>query len=264
MKILALNIFEGCSDDDRLQKIITFVNKQSPEILLLSEANGWEVNNFGRIRKFMKETNFKFFHFSKSNSGFNLIVFSKEKIKVNSISKGFMHSLIIIKLNNLVIFFTHLNPSNEDSRLKEIKIILEKIKEYDQCLLIGDLNSLSPLDVYDEKKILGESNTIKLKKFGVDKLRYDVQEEILKSGMIDGVKLFSKIFEYTVPTEFNRDKNHFTKLRLDYIYISSNLKDNLKSAIIIRNKITNQLSDHFPLFIELQKNLVKNRTSTQK
>ena len=115
---------------------------------------------------------------------------------------------------------------------------------------MGDFNSLSPLDKYDDAKILASMKQVGIGKFGRGKLRKEVIQKVMDAGFIDTIKEFSKTFEYSVPTMYCKDKNHFADLRLDYLFITRPLVDSLKNARIIRTEETNQLSDHFPLLAE--------------
>jgi exonuclease III len=115
---------------------------------------------------------------------------------------------------------------------------------------MGDMNSLSPQDPYDENVVLSEMHKVGLDKFGKGKLRYEVIKKILDFGFADSLKQFWANFEYSVPTVFNIDEAHFTKLRLDYIFVTRNLLPYLLKSEVIRTEETNQLSDHFPVAAE--------------
>ena len=75
--------------------------------------------------------------------------------------------------------------------------------------------------------------------------------KILDFGFIDPLKKISKSFEYTVPSAFNKDIDHFDKLRLDYILTTKDLEKSIKDIRIIRNEKTDEISDHYPITIEL-------------
>ena len=62
---------------------------------------------------------------------------------------------------------------------------------------------------------------------------------------------------FTVPTSVTTDKMHAAKMRLDYILMKipgnfQDLQKVVKSSGVIRNSITNRLSDHFPIFVEIE------------
>lgn len=236
----------------RFEKVIAFVNQQKPDILGMSELNGWADNDFQKLEEFSKKTNLKNHSFALTNSGFHLALFSNESITSSEIEvDNFTHGLIQASVGSLTLYLTHLDYGTEEGRLREADLIINLMKDTSNNILMGDLNSLSPLDTYDEDRLLKHFKQIGLKKFGEKHLRRDVQKKLLASGLIDTARELSDSVKHSVPTSSNTDPAHAAKLRLDYIYISKDLKANLKNAAIIRNEFTNQLSDHFPVFIDL-------------
>ena len=255
-KVIYLNIFEGCKDTCRFARIVKFVKKNKPNVLCLSELNDWEKNNSSKLKKFMKTINMNNVIFGISKKNFHIAIFTNLNIiKKKLIHKNFDTGMIkgTFKINNkqFSIILTHLSPKTEDVRLKEIDIILKNISK-EPTILLGDLNSLSPDDIYDEKALIQKLHKISSEKFGIYNLRKNVISRILKYGLVDTVKTYSKKFEYSVPTAINTDKFHLSKLRLDYIFMTNNLLYNLINSKIIRNKFTNTLSDHFPIIAEFR------------
>lgn len=259
MKLLLLNIYEGCPEKDRFQKIINFVNQQKPDILGLLELNGWHLNNFIKLKLFKKKTRFRYHGFCKSKDGYHIALLSRtEFVKTQAINRGMWHGAVRAKIKfgtqDLTIILTHLDPFTETNRLKELKVLTKHILGSQNVILMGDLNSLSPQDGYNEAKLLRKAKEIKLKKFGTRKLHKSVITQILSMGLVDLSKKFSKKFEHTVPSRYNIDEAHFIKLRLDYMFASPELLAScVKKARVIRTNQTNQLSDHFPLLAEVKK-----------
>lgn len=248
VKLLYLNIFTGAKKKGRLEKIINFLKKQKVDMIFLAELSDWNKESLDNLRQ---KLGFKDSFFLKSNSHRNLGILSNVKISnVVSFKEGFCNSSICFKNKNIKFIFVHLSHVSEDERLFEIKKIFEKIKLNEKIIFIGDFNSLSPLDTYDEKFLIKIFKKINIPKFGIEKIRREVQEKILDFGLIDTLREFSDSFEYSVPTKFNKDSAHATKLRLDYLFITPSLLSNLKSSKIIRTEETNQLSDHFPIVAE--------------
>jgi len=252
MKILYLNIFEGCPEKWRFEKIVSFVKKNRPDVIGFSEANDWERGKTKKIDLFRKKTGFQHCIFLKSRSGYNLALFSNYRFENTLILKkgfrtGLIKAKILVKSEPIHIMLTHLHYKNENHRISEISKIVSVINKKEKNILMGDLNCLSPLDRYEEKKLIKNQNAVGLKKFGVKKIQKKAMKKLLKYGLIDIIKKLHTGFEYSVPTQFNKDRSHFDKLRLDYILITKNLVKYLREADIVRNKETNQLSDHFPI-----------------
>jgi hypothetical protein len=126
MKIIYLNILEGCEEPDRFRRIIDFIKKEQPDIFCISEANHWVDNKCKKIDEFKERTGFRHSHFCRTSLGFDLAFFSNILIKkAEDFTEGFIHGLmkIVLDLNSqeLTILLTHLNPVSEDDRLPEIK-----------------------------------------------------------------------------------------------------------------------------------------------
>jgi len=48
----------------------------------------------------------------------------------------------------------------------------------------------------------------------------------------------------------NRDPYH-AELRLDYIFVSDSLRENVASYSVVKNALTDKASDHYPIVVSL-------------
>ena len=257
------NIDHGGRDNTsikgRWNKLSKVIKKNNPDILFILEAWTWTRKE---LNEFAKKNSFQYSFMSKSNTKHNLALLSNLKPKkINFNKQGFHHSIIHAvfdinkKLKNLHIFQIHLSPIAEDIRIKEAKKILQKVKKLDNYIIIGDFNSLSPEDKYNERLLIKQLQKEGIKKFGERKLEKKVISKFLSNRAIDLHKKFindNKIY-YSVPTKMCTDKDHFAKIRLDYAFTSENIFQQVKNIKIIKNKLTNHASDHYPLIIEFKK-----------
>ena len=257
IKIIFYNIFEGCNTKENFQDLINFINKEKPSIFAISEANNWEENNYEKLNLFLKKTNFRYHIFSKSNTKYNLALFSnlkKKKKKKKRTKKNIWHSVITAKIKDITYTILHLNPNGEKNRAKEMKTIFKNLNLKEKNVIMGDLNSLSSKDNYKEKILLEQLKQLKITKFSNNnKILYDVHNVIESKNLIDTHYIFNKNFNHTVPTNYNKDINHFSRLRLDYIYISNNLKNKITNYKILQNIETDKISDHYPILINMKK-----------
>ena len=60
----------------------------------------------------------------------------------------------------------------------------------------------------------------------------------------------SHVFSGSFPTLIEKEGEHGDQRRLDYVFTSKNLVNNVKSARIIGNDSTNILSDHLPVVVD--------------
>lgn len=253
MKILLYNVWNGITEQKKFRKLIKFVLKEEPDIVVLTELNHWQEKNFERVYEFKKITKYEHHSFIITKTGFNIGIFSKEEIKnEEKILKGFHHGLLKVKIKDLTILATHLNPYNPTNRLHEVKEILKHTNLKEKTILTGDLNSLSPHDNYDENDLLKLMGERKIIKFGKHKIEYTSIQLIENAGLHDAYLMKRKTFKHTAPTAANTDIAHLAKLRLDYFFINDLLKDNLEKIQIRQNSRTNQISDHFPIILWLK------------
>lgn len=250
---MAYNILDG--GQERLGLIFEVIKTENPNFLVINEANGFEKD--GKLNQFSKEINLP--HFKLSLSGeydYHTAVFSRHPLKEIKEIKPLRNAGIITVLETesgeISIIGAHLTPNTEDLRLSEIDLIVDQQKQYQKKILMGDMNSLSTGDDYNEEIIRGFNET-QLNKFTTNgKFRFDVINKITSLGYLDSAVIFGKQGISTVPTEIKQDEAHLTDMRVDYIFISNSLKDKVKSYSVIKNKMTEKASDHYPIVIELE------------
>jgi len=152
---------------------------------------------------------------------------------------------------NAAIASLHLTPYTEDLRHPEIDSIIKFQNRFQNRILMGDMNSLSKKDNYDQKMIKS-FNDMQIKKFTTNgKFRFDAIDKILAVGYYDSALQLSKNKEYTAPTSINEHKAH-SNMRLDYFFFSKTLLPHLKQYNVIKNALTESASDHYPIAVVLE------------
>ena len=256
LKILCLNTAGIHSGERRYQRLIEFVRAEDPDILGLLELNDWNKDDYAILKDFLSKTKFQDYVFGQANSAFHLAIFSKHPLlKKESLSEKIGHGLTHVEIEFekgvLSIFLTHLTPGTEDARVREMNQLLTYVQLGDQTVIMGDLNSLSPNDPYNDTELLDIFRKSEIQKFGVDTIRKDLISKLQNAGFKDSSVLTDSPFEPTVPTRINSDLAHGTELRLDYIFISGNLKQSLGKYDVVKTSETDQISDHYPILVEL-------------
>ena len=125
-------------------RLIAFIRAKNPDILCLSELNGWDRDNFAKLSYFKKRTGFAFSAFSKSRYGYHIALLSKRPLKdVLVLRKGLDYGVIITNVaanpKDYCVVLTHLSPINEDRRLEEMERILNAIRGKRRVILLGIL-----------------------------------------------------------------------------------------------------------------------------
>jgi len=253
MKLMTYNILNG--GEDRMELIIKIISNEKLDFLVINEANGFNENNNQRLNKLAEQIELPYFDLSLSGEyDYHTAIFSRYPFARKEQLKPMRNAGIMVniktKLGDLSIVGMHLTPYTEDLRLKEIELILNQQKKYENKILMGDLNSLSFSDNYNQKVIKGFNN-YQLEKFTKDsKLCFNVIDKITSHGYLDAAYIFNKQKISTVPTGINKDKAHSASIRVDYIFTSTSLKDKVKSYSVIKTILTEKASDHYPVIIE--------------
>lgn len=246
MKILTYNIGNGARRT--LKSLIAYVNLENPDILCIQEANEWQDGSPSYLEQFARGTGFKHWEFGKSKTGFNLIIFSKTLIvSSHTHLKGFWHSAVHAEISYanspLHIWNVHLDPKAPEFRIEEIKKFLSLAKNQERLIVTGDLNSIKSTDPYPPN-LLEELHEVGITKFGRNSLSFTELEMLTSSGFVD---MMGSSFDTTVPTPYNKDANHAIGLRLDYILASSNLSSRMSDVGVVKNIMTDEISDHYPV-----------------
>jgi endonuclease/exonuclease/phosphatase family metal-dependent hydrolase len=283
LKIMQYNILDGfykeVSDEvyklekKRLNAAIEIVKREKPNVLILNEAGfspsqeenakklGVKVNNYAKLFGYLYS-----FYGKRSKTG-GCAVLSNFPIKGEDYSLKdccFVRTKIFLKNKkiNLDVFHPHpIRLSSEDKRTFLKNIFRDRKNPY---IIVGDFNSVSPLDEYNEYKLIKgftklfndfekikKSNKKGPKKIVRDILQAKAVSFVLETGLIDTyrTKHPKKGFVFTNPTNLFK-KYQDAGMRLDYIFCSKDFKV-LKSGII-KNKLTAMASDHYPIFAEVE------------
>jgi len=254
LRIACYNILHG--GGERLDGIFKVIEEINPDICGVLEAVGWG-DKTKDLKSYTEDLGYKIFEIGKANSKYNIAVLSKIPLKIKEIKEGIQHVILeaVIQIGpfkNLQIFFVHLSPKSEDARLLEIEKLLELIPKSSNVIVMGDFNSLSPHDPYNQEDLTEIFKAKKITKYGDKTLRFDVIEKI-ESLMVDGARYLKFPFTNTTPTPSNEDEMHATDLRIDYVFLTENIVKYLKKIEILKNIKTEKASDHYPLFIDLKK-----------
>lgn len=252
---MAYNILDG--GKDRLYSILEVIKVENPEFLIINEANGFEKNENKKLKQFSEEIGLP--HFKLALSGeydYHTAIFSKHPFKeakeIKPLRNAGIFALIETELGEISIAGAHLTPYTEDLRLSEIDLVINQQSKSLNKIFMGDMNSLSIIDGYNEETIRG-FNDAQLKKFTTDgKFRFDAISKITSLGYIDTAVIFSEQKTCTVPTKINQDEAHLTNLRVDYIFVSNSLKNKVKRYSVVKNALTEKASDHYPVVVELE------------
>ena len=267
INIMFWNIFEG--GQSKMKNIKQYIQQQ--DIVTFSELNHWNEETF---HEYFKDTH-PYSIFLKTKTGYHLGCISKQPIEEikKSIEIPMHHGYIYFQSYNYNILLTHLSPHSSVVRLKEVQHLNALTRKYNvttdkqlPLLMMGDMNTLSTVDKYEEEIIskLFNNKLTRRKFFNNNNNDDDKTPDYAPyKYIVNNNNMYDTgtSNDYTVPTPVNTDFMHAAKLRLDYIfcsntfYLNNNDKrshdDVMIHSIVHKNNVVEKLSDHYPISISL-------------
>jgi endonuclease/exonuclease/phosphatase family metal-dependent hydrolase len=236
------------------------VKKENPDVLVLNEAYFESKNESGILTDYQKLFGFKYYAHGNYVGGLSpfwgCAVLSKYPI-VNIKNKnkglaGYFRCKLLVNGKKINLDVTHISPIpclDNSGQRKEVRRFLRWRKK--NYILTGDFNSLSPSDDYNEKKLIHSWSKFEktAETLIPEMLKRDAVRAVLKKGLVDTFKEKNKTWDFSIPTNFlSKDKT--SGIRIDYIFCSKDF--NVLKSGIIKNKSSEQASDHYPTYAVLE------------
>lgn len=265
IKVVEYNLLDGFFDrneknilvpNEKRKKVAQkIIKKENPDILVLTEAD--HTKNRKSSQDYKKIFNFPHGFFASKklpHRDFGIGILSKfpiiEKEKILLPKSRWIKTSIKIDDKIIYVDAVHPNPHNTPKEKEELfKELIGRKKN--PFIVAGDFNSIHPEDEYDKNKMLGNFS----RKLKDNQKAIKVVEEIfkaktmkflLKQGLRDTYKEKKEKQDYSYHTKL-RGNN---LMRIDYILCSKEFK--ILNSGIIKNKLTEEASDHYPIFAELE------------
>lgn len=279
LKVISYNVYWGMKLDStkNKSKFAEWIKKQDPDIVALQEMNGFtqhnedfkpEGANPNNLQKFAASYGHPFVYIVREPLpdgavSFPVALTSKFPIvNVSRVLENTIHGFLTAEIEGLHFVVTHFHPFSSEKRGYEIDQILATVKTKPtdrKWLLLGDLNSVSPLDKSEyDNNLLRDFIREDRKKRPINEnlkdneLDYTVQQKILDSGFVDALKVFHPQFVASAPTKLFYDQSKHP-LRYDYLYVSENMKNDLVKCELIKDDFTDIYSDHYPVVLIFKK-----------
>lgn len=279
LKLISYNVYWGMKQDTTKNKSLfaEWIREQDPDILALQEMNGFTQKNEdfnpdganpNNLQKLAESYGHPYVHIVREPSPdgsvtFPVAITSKYPIvNVTRVLENTIHGFITAEIEGLHFVVTHFHPFSSEKRGYEIDQILATIKTKPadkKWFLLGDLNSVSPLDKSEyDNNLLRDFIREDRKKRPINEnlkdneLDYTVQQKILDFGFVDALKVFHPQFIASAPTKMFYDQSKHP-LRYDYLYVSPNMKNDLIKCEIMKDDFTDIYSDHYPVLLVFKK-----------
>ncbi len=266
LKVMTYNIWNGFDwgkDQERKKNWIKWIKEKEPDVLALQELCGYN-------EKELKEDALKWGHSYAvilKQKGYPVGLTSKQPIILKErVIEDMWHGMLHCNTYGIDFFVVHLSPSDCDFRLKEARIITQKIKNSNpgRFIILGDFNSHSPFEsevLKYNKSLLNKYRQVKPKSkysnLRLGNFDYAVISTFLSLPAIDVAQSFIDLKNrYTFPTQaiesiyLTAEEISRNKERIDYIFTDPELSKTCKRVRIFNKGTTATLSDHFPVMAE--------------
>jgi gluconolactonase len=265
IKIITHNVWYGFTKKTtpRYEDWQAWMAAERPDIVSLQELNGYTPEKLADNAKAWGHA----YSVLLKTDGFPTGITSRFPISdVKRIFTGMHHGLLRCRIRGIWFYVIHFHPSNHQRRIEEADILLEDIRSLPdpepQIVLAGDFNGFSPSDrkVYDRDAVLVDffqmlDKRDNAKNLNAGQIDYRGVEALLSASFVDVVdreRDNDDPFVGTFPTRLVSDEDHGSERRIDYIMVSPNLIAKVTDAQILRDTVTEQLSDHVPVTATIQ------------
>ena len=259
MKVMTFNIFEGGDSllnnlTYRLDLIARIIRGANPDIVALQECTDWDKDGQKTLHEFERQVGM--LALLAVTNGFPVGLLVKPDYGIlfaDAFTQGFWHGVldvVVADADNITTRFinVHLHPNDPRAKFREIGKVLEHYDGGDRTIVLGDMNSLSHLDNIELSDLSEETQSRHVVEGALD---FRVSKALETAGFVDSYAALHKGNpQPTIPTRAARG-SRFTPARLDYIYVSRDMRSSLRSTEVVRNDYSDVASDHYPLVLEI-------------
>lgn len=258
LKIISYNVYNYFeSEVDRKARFVSWAKDQQADVIAYQEL----VNISAQELQLLGASIDHPYTALAKEKGYAVGISSKYPITdVKKVIEGMHHGFMAVKIKDLNFVIVHLSPFSHEKRREEIATIAESLARWSitkKVMIMGDFNSLAATDsmAYNRHDrltpILRSDSSSKISNANNGLLDYGIPAYLLQKGFLDTWTLKVKGFNFSYPTQVFGPVPDSSKERIDYIFVSPDLQKNAIKPIIVKDAVTDQLSDHYPLGILL-------------
>lgn len=233
-RVLTYNVLTGFQKDARqAERFVQWAKQQDADVIGFQELSTFTQDS---LERFAQRYGHHYAVLHKGNGSPIGITSRYPLVNVKKVSGAMHHGCIYAEVSGFHLFVTHLSPFSYEKCLQEMKGILTMaagIPEQEKTMILGDFNSFSPAD----------SLSYPIKR------PYGVVQSLLENGFYDTYMQVNEQFENSFPTIKYAPKVRYST-RIDYVFANQAASQQVIDAKFIKDSITNNLSDHYPLMAE--------------
>lgn len=257
---LSYNILYGFNNDSTIKdQYINWVKPLDPDFVAYQETNKFTQK---KLEEFAARYNHPYAILAKE-PGFPVALTSKYPIvNVQKVLDNMWHGYIYAQILDYHFFIIHLSPFSYQKRQNEIRQIIAHAKLLPanaKVILSGDFNALSEVDKaqYSSQAFLEamratEKEHAHIRNLNNDMPDYTVLGQMTEAGYVDVFHEKNGKFKFSIPTKKYGKPNSHVK-RIDFIWVTPNMKSQLQSCDIIHDSATDVMSDHYPVIMKFKR-----------
>ena len=261
-RLVTYNVWYGFTEvPERKADWLSWMREQNPDVVSLQELNEYTPEKLAQDAESWGHA----YSTLLKEDGFPTGISSRYPIDdVQRYLEGFHHGLLRVKIRDIYFYVIHLHPSNWESRGREIGLILENIKSLPgdaKVILAGDFNTFSANDsayyAHGRLEPFFDSRDVQFNEHNLKdgRLDYSVLDRLSAAGFTD-VEYRARPADYafsgSFPGKVEKEGEHGDLRRLDYVFVSPALADQVVDARIIADDTTQLLSDHLPVRVDFR------------
>lgn len=269
MKIATYNVKSGgfskygqkTGKPERLNLIKEAVKKINADLIALVDTYKWDMiftnkelqKIFGYKKSYLINLDDQRLKKLGHDNGITILTnFNNVRFEVIRLfNRNAIKSQVILKKKILNIYSVYLDDLSEETRFKEIKVLLEISKKERNKILMGDFNSIDRKDLPEVSKNM---NTFILNNSNISAYFVPVFSGMKKGKVVQLLKKYkyADVFKKYFPTVLTKATHLNSKkpfMRLDYAFHSPDVKT--KNARVLYDKIFDKASDHYPIAFEI-------------
>lgn len=261
-RLITYNVWYGFTQVPARKDLwLQWMKEQAPDVVSLQELNEYTAEKLAGDARFWGHP----YSVLLKEEGFPTGITSRYPIKdIRRYREGFHHGLIRVRIKDIYFYVIHLHPSNWERRGHEVDLVLENIRELPddaKIILAGDFNTFSPVDsvYYHNEQLVpffqARDEAYQEKNLWNGQLDYSVIQKLMDYGLVDvEYQMRNDDYHFTgsFPTSVEKEGDDGDARRLDYVFVSKNLADQVVDAQIIANDTTLNLSDHLPVRVDFR------------
>jgi len=259
-RLITYNVWYGFTQKpERKELWLQWMKEQKPDVVSLQELNEYTADKLAKDASHWGHP----YAVLLKEEGFPTGITSRYPIEdIQRYLEGFHHGLIRVSINGIYFYVIHLHPSNWEARGREVDLILKNISELPEdakIILAGDFNTFSPVDsvFYGrmglEPFFQSRDEQFTEKNLQNGRLDYSIIQKLMDHGLVDvEFQERSDNYQFTgsFPTRIEKEGEDGDQRRLDYVFVSKNMADQVTRAKIMVSDTTWILSDHLPVRVD--------------